>query len=1274
MYIVHHIGAALKMKILLKEVYGSEEMLTCYMEILTDKEVRVLHFVPPVAVVEIETEIDMRELNRKCAARPLASHTVTAEEWQMKTLCVLNVDPGTSEELLELYFSNAKRSSGGRIVSVCVNKHRGNAWVTFEKEIDAERVLRREHKVSGRRVSLQPFLGTVDISEQQHVLEQGGDERDLDNSRINRGDRCKRVMDCSRDNQREQDEKDMNRSRVNLRSQDERDMDLSRTNWQSQDERDMDLSRSNWQSQDEGDMDLSRTNWQSQDERDMDLSRTNWQSQDERDMDHSTITQQNQWEGNAQQDDNCNRTCRQPAMEGDLPVTNSKLQPYNQRQPDPMGFRGESSSPEVRQELGASHQYHQYPENGCDSRHTRASERRHFVETVMDNLMEKTNQLQVLKEDGFYKTERECSVNIASNGIVIIKGPKDDVDQAKLDLYDALEKVKCSTVPQLSSDLLHYATQPSRLDIIRNHLNETGFEPFSLSFADNCLKVWTLSQDSADTAAKEVKTLFSTKKFKVQPKYQDICRGSEFAVFLSDAMRNQGVIIKHQNFAVECEGFKQDVEATIQSIKDYLESNKSQKREVSLSLSEAKFLDRHARKHLRDIETNAQELVKVWLNNEKPCIEISGKQGVTEEVEKKVKDFLKSLCNAEVNIEEPGIREFFRDQGIALIQAVENRAPCVLDMTGTGQTRGAKGSGGDRRPGREDKGSPDSIPHRWPAVTVSQGNITDSQASVLVNVVGRELNLSRGALSKTFLRVGGQELQKALSRNHTPADFGEVLITRTRGDLRCEYVYHAVCPRWNPRYGAKAVTDIVSKCLTEANKHHSRSIGLPSVGAGGLGYPADVLIQAFKSSLCHFIQNTQNLELKEIFLIIYDKEVFELFKEAFTDGWMSSTSSFTPGTNSKGGNSVRIAVTTTKERVEEVKKLIRRHVKDAYCVDEIRDPSLQNPPKALKGLITSLSGQVSIRLDGGKISVYGSKSAVDFATKEIFKCLHENRPASQKPSLLLKTKGVKAYMDAKAKETIYAPGHWKNFNKRDVPLTEFIDAKDEKYKLVDASKQETADITKLFVDSWANCNVQVTQVQRVENPELYQKFASRRQLFYSKAAKGKIQILSPPPITTTFQIQNVDRYCRKEINECLLFHGTRNVSGILDSGLDFRVGGNGKFGKGIYMAECASLSHGFSSPGNFRAATPFFGLKSLGGGGGGKTCMFVVRAVLGNCFKTNNQGNYVRPPCMVSSCNDQINCLQHGDRYDTVVGSAGFREFVIYDSAQCYPEYLITLS
>lgn len=173
-------------------------------------------------------------------------------------------------------------------------------------------------------------------------------------------------------------------------------------------------------------------------------------------------------------------------------------------------------------------------------------------------------------------------------------------------------------------------------------------------------------------------------------------------------------------------------------------------------------------------------------------------------------------------------------------------------------------------------------------------------------------------------------------------------------------------------------------------------------------------------------------------------------------------------------------------------------------------------------------------------------------------------------------------MDAKAKETIYAPGHWKNFNKRDVPLTEFIDAKDEKYKLVDVSKAETADITKLFTDSWTNCTVQVTKVQRVEHPELYQKFATRRQLFYSKAAKGKIQILNPPPKTTTFQIQNVDRYCRKEINECLLFHGTRNVSAILDSGLDFRVGGNGKFGKGIYMAECASLSHGFSSSGNFR--------------------------------------------------------------------------------------------
>ncbi|XP_076071626.1 protein mono-ADP-ribosyltransferase PARP14-like [Mytilus galloprovincialis] len=46
-----------------------------------------------------------------------------------------------------------------------------------------------------------------------------------------------------------------------------------------------------------------------------------------------------------------------------------------------------------------------------------------------------------------------------------------------------------------------------------------------------------------------------------------------------------------------------------------------------------------------------------------------------------------------------------------------------------------------------------------------------------------------------------------------------------------------------------------------------------------------------------------------------------------------------------------------------------------------------------------------------------------------------------------------------------------------------------------------------------------------------------------------------------------------------------------------------------------------------------------------------------------------RPPC--KTCNSDL-CTTHPELYDSVVAEFGRREFVVYDSYKCYPEYLIT--
>ena len=73
--------------------------------------------------------------------------------------------------------------------------------------------------------------------------------------------------------------------------------------------------------------------------------------------------------------------------------------------------------------------------------------------------------------------------------------------------------------------------------------------------------------------------------------------------------------------------------------------------------------------------------------------------------------------------------------------------------------------------------------------------------------------------------------------------------------------------------------------------------------------------------------------------------------------------------------------------------------------------------------------------------------------------------------------------------------------------------------------------------------------------------------------------------------------------------------------------------------------------------------------------MFLMRLLLGHVYITENPKKFKQPPC--AHCREDTCPKPSHWPYDSVVGvkkqSGGlFREFVVYERNQCYPEYLIT--
>jgi O-acetyl-ADP-ribose deacetylase (regulator of RNase III) len=71
------------------------------------------------------------------------------------------------------------------------------------------------------------------------------------------------------------------------------------------------------------------------------------------------------------------------------------------------------------------------------------------------------------------------------------------------------------------------------------------------------------------------------------------------------------------------------------------------------------------------------------------------------------------------------------------------------------------------------------------------------QVDAIINTINKDLDLSRGAVSKSILIAAGSQIQDECKRN-APASFthGDVIETQGYG-LKAGHVYHGSCLQWD---------------------------------------------------------------------------------------------------------------------------------------------------------------------------------------------------------------------------------------------------------------------------------------------------------------------------------------------------------------------------------------------------------------------------------------------------------------------------------------------
>ncbi|XP_052277425.1 uncharacterized protein LOC127876354 isoform X2 [Dreissena polymorpha] len=501
------------------------------------------------------------------------------------------------------------------------------------------------------------------------------------------------------------------------------------------------------------------------------------------------------------------------------------------------------------------------------------------------------------------------------------------------------------------------------------------------------------------------------------------------------------------------------------------------------------------------------------------------------------------------------------------------------------------------------------------SVKVVTGTLAKFKADVLVSNCGKDLKLKNGALAESLLEAAGSQLQDECDQNY-PNGIRQGDVAVTSGyNLDCEYVFHGSLPNWDNKglTAKKALCRFIDNCLKEAEQRSLSTMGIPALGTGSMKFPAKVSAEQTFQCISKFVNNyPQGTSLKCITIIVYDRAAdCTLVKQAFDEALQQ----------------------TLQENVDD---------------DDAGDIADVEQKMQMKLLMTAAKNSLE------------RTCAADPGTEEWFKFMYKSEPCS--------------------------PSYWTTFHSRKTLKDWGLEAKKRPFIRLPIQGQDFQDVVKLVQDTWDAqhvghgrdaqglgglnyTKVKVTKVERIENYELFHKYAVKRQELFKKALNTgrpfkSVETLkgSKGKVLTTSKIGNNSVLANEvyhEVNEHYMFHGTDVVDKIVEQGLDCRLAGQtAMFGQGVYCAESSTKSDQYADPKGMRSLTD--------------RKMLLVRTCLGEPFVTSSAKSYARPPCK-SCLEDKCHC-SNNQFYDSVIGdgSWNFREFIVYNMTDVYPEYIVT--
>jgi len=154
----------------------------------------------------------------------------------------------------------------------------------------------------------------------------------------------------------------------------------------------------------------------------------------------------------------------------------------------------------------------------------------------------------------------------------------------------------------------------------------------------------------------------------------------------------------------------------------------------------------------------------------------------------------------------------------------------------------------------------------------------------IVNAANKYLDHASG-VAGAIRKKGGPIIQAESDlyiAKHGALEEGTI-VSLPAGNLKCQYVIHAVGPMWRD---GKQGEDIflsmaVRACLDKADELKLESISMPAISTGIFNFPKPICAEIMFNTTLNFISTIPNSTLKEIRFTNFDDDTVNIFKNQF---------------------------------------------------------------------------------------------------------------------------------------------------------------------------------------------------------------------------------------------------------------------------------------------------------------------------------------------------------------------------------------------------------